>query len=49
LRFFGGLSIDEIGQALGISIATVGRELRMAQAWLYREISSSGSEAAAPQ
>ncbi|MCC6587133.1 MAG: sigma-70 family RNA polymerase sigma factor [Bryobacterales bacterium] len=36
LRFFGGLSIEEIGQALDISVATVGRELRMAQAWLFR-------------
>jgi RNA polymerase sigma-70 factor (ECF subfamily) len=47
LRFFGGLSIEEIGQALGISVATVGRELRMAQAWLYRAMSSAGGETAA--
>jgi RNA polymerase sigma factor (TIGR02999 family) len=47
LRFFGGLSIDEIGQVLGVSVATVGRELRMAQAWLYREMSAGGSAAAA--
>jgi len=37
LRFFGGLSIDEISDVLNISVATVGRELRMAEAWLYRE------------
>lgn len=38
LRFFGGLTAEEIGEALGISVATVGRELRMAEAWLYREM-----------
>lgn len=38
LRFFGGLTAEEIGEALEISVATVGRELRMAEAWLYREM-----------
>jgi RNA polymerase sigma factor (sigma-70 family) len=37
LRFFGGLSIEEISNVMNISVATVGRELRMAEAWLYRE------------
>jgi len=36
LRFFGGLEIDEIAEALDLSVATVGRELRVARAWLYR-------------
>jgi RNA polymerase sigma factor (TIGR02999 family) len=39
LKFFGGLTIEEIGMVLGISVATVGRELRVAQAWLRRELS----------
>jgi RNA polymerase sigma factor (TIGR02999 family) len=39
LRFFGGLTIEEIGTVLGISVATVGRELRLGQAWLRRELS----------
>ena len=39
LRFFGGLSVDETAQALGISVATVGREQRLAEAWLHREMS----------
>jgi RNA polymerase sigma factor (TIGR02999 family) len=39
LRYFGGLSIEETAQALGISPATVNREWRMAQAWLHRELS----------
>ena len=43
LKFFGGLSIEEIGQALGISVATVGRELRLGQAWLRREMSRSSA------
>ena len=43
LKFFGGLSTEEIGQALGISVATVGRELRLGQAWLRREMSRSSA------
>lgn len=44
MRFFGGLSVEEIGQALNISVATVGRELRLAQAWLYRAMSTSAKD-----
>lgn len=40
LRYFGGLTIDEIAGHLGVSVATVGREIRMAQAWLHREMSA---------
>jgi RNA polymerase sigma factor (TIGR02999 family) len=39
LRYFGGLSIEETAQALGISPATVKREWRMAKSWLHRELS----------
>lgn len=39
LRYFGGLSIEETGEALSISPATVKREWTMAKAWLRREIS----------
>ena len=45
LKFFGGLSTEEIGQVLGISVATVGRELRLAQAWIRREMSRHTSNA----
>ena len=38
LRFFGGFSVEETAQVLGISSATVGREQRLAEAWLYRQI-----------
>ena len=39
LKYFGGMTTEEIGAVLGISIATVGRELRVGQAWLRRELS----------
>jgi RNA polymerase sigma-70 factor, ECF subfamily len=39
LRYFGGFSVEEIAQALNISVATVGREQRLAEAWLHRELS----------
>jgi RNA polymerase sigma-70 factor (ECF subfamily) len=41
LRFFGGLSIEEVGQALSLSSATIGREQRLAEAWLHREMRNS--------
>jgi len=39
LRFFGGLSISETAQVLGISPATVKREWTTARLWLHREMS----------
>jgi RNA polymerase sigma-70 factor, ECF subfamily len=41
LRYFGGLSTDEIARALAISAVTVRRDLRMAEAWLHKEIQST--------
>ncbi|MGH9146407.1 MAG: sigma-70 family RNA polymerase sigma factor [Vicinamibacterales bacterium] len=38
LRFFGGLSLEEIAEALGVSVATVRRDWSLARAWLYREL-----------
>ena len=38
LRFFGGLSIRESAEVLGVSPTTVKREWTMARAWLYREL-----------
>ena len=35
LRFFGGLTLEEAGHVLGLSIATVEREWQAARAWLY--------------
>jgi RNA polymerase sigma factor (TIGR02999 family) len=41
LRCFGGLTHEETAAALGISTATVLREMRMAKAWLRRELAST--------
>ena len=37
-RFFGGMSIEDTAEALGVSPATVKRGWAMAQAWLYRDL-----------
>lgn len=44
LSFFGGLTYDEIAEALDISQATVDRDLRMGKAWLYREIKGDAAD-----
>jgi len=38
LRFFGGLTIEEIAEVLGLSPATIKREWSTAKAWLYHEL-----------
>lgn len=38
LRYFGGLKLKECAEALGISVSTVTDELRIARAWLTREL-----------
>lgn len=38
LRFFGGLSIEEIAEVLGVSPGTVRRDWSLARAWLHREL-----------
>jgi RNA polymerase sigma factor (TIGR02999 family) len=38
LRFFGGLSLQEAGEALGISMATAERDWQAARAWLLKEL-----------
>ena len=44
LRYFGGLSIDETAEALGVSATTVRREWTMAKAWLRREMRKEEAE-----
>jgi RNA polymerase sigma-70 factor, ECF subfamily len=39
LRYFGGLSIEETAEVLGVSDSTVKREWAMARSWLQRELS----------
>jgi RNA polymerase sigma factor (TIGR02999 family) len=41
-RYFGGLSLDETAEAVGVSLATVKRELRFAHAWLAAELGAGG-------
>ena len=38
LRFFGGLSLAEAGEALGVSPATAERDWQAARAWLFKEL-----------
>jgi DNA-directed RNA polymerase specialized sigma24 family protein len=38
LRFFGGLSLKEAGETLGISLATAERDWQAARAWLFKEL-----------
>jgi RNA polymerase sigma factor (sigma-70 family) len=35
LRFFGGLSLEETGEVLGLSVATIERDWQAARAWLF--------------
>ncbi|HTM23555.1 MAG TPA: ECF-type sigma factor [Vicinamibacterales bacterium] len=43
LRFFGGLTLQETGHLLGLSVATVEREWKVARAWLYARLKDEGS------
>jgi RNA polymerase sigma-70 factor, ECF subfamily len=40
LRYFGGLSIEETAEALGVSLDTAKRDWRLARAWLLTELSN---------
>jgi RNA polymerase sigma factor (TIGR02999 family) len=44
LRFFGGLSVEETAEVLGISRKTVIRDWNLAKAWLARELSEPAGE-----
>ena len=44
LRYFGGLSAEEIAEILNVSAATVRRELRFAENWLCRQLSEPVSD-----
>ncbi|HEU5237763.1 MAG TPA: sigma-70 family RNA polymerase sigma factor [Pyrinomonadaceae bacterium] len=43
LRYFGGLTVEETAQVLGISDKTVMRDWKLAKAWLYDEINRAGT------
>jgi RNA polymerase sigma factor (TIGR02999 family) len=42
LRFFGGLSVEETAEVLGVSPDTVKRDWRLARLWLLRELEGDG-------
>jgi RNA polymerase sigma factor (sigma-70 family) len=39
LRYFGGLTVEETAEEMGLSAATVKRDWSRARAWMYRELS----------
>lgn len=43
LKFFGGLSIEDTAEVLGVSASTVKRDWTTARAWLYRELDRSAA------
>ena len=45
LRFYGGLTIEETAEVMGVSIATIKREWAMAKGWLFRAL-TTGTEPA---
>lgn len=45
LRYFGGLTVEETAEVLGISPETAHRDWRMAKSWLFRELSGSRNPA----
>ena len=42
LRYFGGLTVPEVAQALGVSVVTVERDWRLARAWLQGQLRGEG-------
>ena len=43
MRFFGGLTAEESAEAIGLPVPEVRRHLRVAQAWLQRELDRTGN------
>jgi RNA polymerase sigma factor (TIGR02999 family) len=43
LRFFGGLTVEETAEVLGLSTATVINETRTARAWLYQAVTGEAT------
>jgi RNA polymerase sigma factor (TIGR02999 family) len=49
LRYFAGLTMDEVAQTLGISLATAERYWTFARSWLYAELAETGEPASPTQ
>ena len=48
MRFFAGLTVEEIGSVLRVSAGTIKRDWRAAKAWLYRELSREQRDGRGP-
>lgn len=48
LRYFGGLTVEETAEVLGVSIRTVHKNARLARAWLYSQLSAEPLSAEPP-
>lgn len=48
LRYFGGLTVQEIAAALGVSVVTVERDWRLARAWLRGQLRENETHDAGP-
>jgi RNA polymerase sigma-70 factor (ECF subfamily) len=46
LRYFGGLSVEEVASVLEVSEITVKRDWAMARAWLFRELGGAAGKPA---
>jgi len=44
LRFFAGLSVNEVADVMGVSPATVKREWQVIRLWLFRKLTGGGRE-----
>jgi RNA polymerase sigma factor (sigma-70 family) len=44
LRFYGGLTVEQTAEAMGVSSRTVHREWTYARAWLFRELEPGARE-----
>src|SRR5262245_7283530 len=44
LRYFGGLSVEETAQILGVSVETAKRDWKMARAWLYTQLAGKQTD-----
>lgn len=41
LRYFGGLSIEETAEVMGVSVPTINRHWKLAKAWLYGQLAAT--------
>jgi DNA-directed RNA polymerase specialized sigma24 family protein len=49
MRFFGGLTAEESASVLGLTVPVVRLELRLAQAWLERELDQRAGASPPPE